>query len=304
MASGSSHRTYSSFGLRRSLHQLRHAAARRRGAAARASVLLERFQRDQGRITDALGRALRGLRVLEIGPGQRPLRAGVLALENDVTGVDLDTLPRGLDPLGHLRLLVENGPGRLAKTVGRRVLGVDRAERQAWAQLLGVPRLGQPSFLQADIQREPPGVAAYDLAVSWSVFEHLPDPEAALNNVIAALRPGGVLYLGIHLYTSNNGHHDIRAFTGQTESLPLWGHLRTSQQHLIEPSSYLNAWRLKQWRELFARLCPDHSEYDERYGEERLGGLLQDADLRRELSAYDDDELLTVEVYFRWKKPS
>ena len=58
---------------------------------------------------------------------------------------------------------------------------------------------------------------------------------------IRSLQPGGVLYIGIHLYTSNSGHHDLRAFTGFP--LPFWAHLRASTSHLIQPSSYLNEWR-------------------------------------------------------------
>jgi hypothetical protein len=69
----------------------------------------------------------------------------------------------------------------------------------------------------------------------------LSEPKIALQNADSIAATRGVLYIGIHLYTSNSGHHDLRAFTGFP--LPFWAHLRASTSHLIQQSSYLNEWR-------------------------------------------------------------
>lgn len=112
----------------------------------------------------------------------------------------------------------------------------------AWEKALGITNLPNPTFSQGDICHAIPKSEAYDIVVSWSTFEHLSAPKIALQNAIRPLRPGGVLYIGIHLYTSNSGPHDLRAFTGFP--LPFWAHLRASTSHSIQPSSYLNEWRL------------------------------------------------------------
>ena len=95
----------------------------------------------------------------------------------------------------------ENGFGRLAKTVGRKLLLVDRGKHLAWEKALGITNLPTPTFIQGDICHAIPKSESYDLVVSWSTFEHLSEPKIALQNAIRSLRRGGVLYIGLHLYT-------------------------------------------------------------------------------------------------------
>lgn len=57
----------------------------------------------------------------------------------------------------------------------------------------------------------------YDLVICWDVLEHLPDPGAALSNMAAALRPGGMLVIGVPLRTSYKGW--------MTRLLPFWFHV-------------------------------------------------------------------------------
>jgi SAM-dependent methyltransferase len=140
------------------------------------------------------------------------------------------------------------------------------------------------------------------MVMSWSVFEHLPDPKKALENVIRLLKPGGLFFISIHLFTSNNGHHDIRAFTGQEDQLPLWGHLRPATQDQIEPSSYLNQWRIAQWRELFNNIAPGHDEYLEEYDKREKYSPRMTKELRSELRDYSDEELYNVDLVYVWRK--
>ena len=139
--------------------------------------------------------------------------------------------------------------------------------------------------------------------MTWSAFEHLGSPERALRNLDASLKRGGVLYVSIHLYTSNTGHHDIRAFTGGAGELPLWAHLRPSTQALVHPSAFLNRWRIAQWRELFARLAPGAREYRDEYRHREWYEPLLNRELRSELAAYSDEELFTVDLTYAWRKP-
>ncbi|WP_293127416.1 class I SAM-dependent methyltransferase [Microcoleus sp. bin38.metabat.b11b12b14.051] len=289
--------TYANFGVINAFREVVHALRERNKADNAVAVALERIHRDEQRIARCLGKPVRELDILEIGGGQQMERARYFGIENRVTAIDLDVIPYGFNLGSYLRMFQENGFGRLAKTVGRKLLLVDRTKQLAWQKALGVTNLPNPTFVQGDICQGILKSETYDIVVSWSTFEHLSEPEIALQNAIQALRPGGVLYIGIHLYTSNSGHHDLRAFTGFP--LPFWGHLRESTRDSIQPNSYLNEWRLSQWRSLFKREAQGFEEFLESYGSE------QDltSDIRSELSDYSDEELCTVDAFYVWQKP-
>ena len=95
----------------------------------------------------------------------------------------------------------------------------------------------------------------------------------------------------------------MRAFTGREDKLPLWGHLRPTTANQIFPSSYLNRWRLQQWRQLFADLAPGTREYLESYDYHEKYGPLLDQNLRYELKDYTEEELFTVDAIYFWQKP-
>lgn len=295
--------TYSTFRLGQVIRQAKHAFVARRTARELAIFQLGRLRRDEARIRAVLGRELAGLDVFELGPGQHCVRSGYFGRKNRVTGIDLDEIVLGVDPRGLVRAARANGLGRLLKTLARKALGFDRAVTKAWCEALGVPELPRPRLVRADVCGALPfRPSSADLVVSWSVFEHLPDPARALDNIVDLLRPGGAFCLGVHLFTSNTGHHDIRAFTGAARELPLWAHLRASTFRLVEPSAVLNEWRLDDWRQLLRAKAPGFVEYREAYGEERLRQGLTPA-LRAELAKYSEEELLTTDVFFLWRKP-
>jgi SAM-dependent methyltransferase len=266
-------------------------------------ALLQMLHEHENRMKNKLGRPLEDLLILEIGPGQGRERARYFGLKNTVIGMDLDIIPQGLKPDNYLRMLRENGFGRFTKTIGRKLI-IGRKNAKAWAKVVGSKEMPNPELIYGDICKAVPEPEAFDIVMSWSVFEHLPDPKQALENVIRSLKPGGIFYISLHLYTSNNGHHDIRAFTGGEDELPLWSHLRPSTSYLIEPSSYLNNWRLAQWRRLFSEVAPEYNEFLETYDcKEKYNSRLTES-LRRELRDYSDEELFTVDAIYLWKKPN
>jgi hypothetical protein len=55
-------------------------------------------------------------------------RAGYFGINNQVPAIDLDVIPCGCDLGSYLRMFQENGFGPLAKTVGRKLLLVDRGK--------------------------------------------------------------------------------------------------------------------------------------------------------------------------------
>lgn len=295
--------SYATFGLRRSWMQIRHALDDRRNAERNMSALFQLVLCAESRMAARLGRPVESLRILEIGPGQGLERARYFGIKNEVIGLDLDVIPVQKRTQDYYRVFRQNGFGRLAKTIGREVI-VGKANEHGWSKAVGTDAMRLPEVIQGDICGSLPALGKYDLIMSWSVFEHLADPKIALENVIHLLNPGGLFYLSIHLYTANNGHHDIRAFTGQENRLPLWGHLRASTRSLIHPSAYLNQWRLAQWRSLFGKLTPGYIELLERNDDCPYFIPRLTRDIRAELSEYTDEELFTVNSIYSWRKAS
>jgi SAM-dependent methyltransferase len=302
MSETSFSRSYASFGFTRSLRQLRQAFDDRRNAERNMSLLMDMVRNQEKRIENCLGKPVENLRILEIGPGQGMERARYFGLKNEVVAFDLDVIPTGRHLAEYLQVLKENGIGRFAKTVGRKLI-VSKPNENAWLKAAGVKRMNYPTMLYGNICQEAPADNAFDLVMSWSVFEHLPDPEAALNNILQAIKPGGVIYISLHLFSAYNGHHDIRAFTGFGDELPLWGHLRPANRHLFKPSSILNEWRLAQWRELFDRVVPGYTEFLESYEVPEKYAPRLTSELRSELSDYSDEELFSVDAIYLWRKP-
>lgn len=295
-------KSYATFGLSRSVRQIKYAFDNRKQIDRSFSTLLKVVQESERRIQRQLGKKVEQLRMLEIGPGQGLERARYFGRKNKVVGMDLDVIPIGFDVKSYVQMCRENGIGRAVKSIGRRMV-IGRANEAAWASLLGVDHFNEPQLMHGNICEEAPAIGQFDVIMSWSVFEHLPNPQQAIHNILQLLKPGGVFYISLHLYTSNNGHHDIRAFTGAEDALPLWAHLRPTTQQAIAPSAYLNQWRLAQWRDLFATMAPGHQEILEEYeAYERFQPRMNQA-LRNELAEYRDEELYTINAVYTWRKP-
>jgi len=294
---------YGTFGLRRVGQQLLGLRKFREGVPANVAVRIERLRRDQARLEEALGHPLQGQRIVVVGPGQLLREARFFAIHNQVTCLDLDVIPQGIDPLAYVRMLRTNGLGRVVKTLGRKLIGNDRIEFAEWKRQLGISYLPEPECLVRDICDGAPAAGSWDVLASFAVFQHIPDVRLAVRRCAEALAPGGVLYIGVQLWTGNIGHHDIRAYTGNEDQLPLWAHLRPGRKHEVQPSAWLNELRLRDWRAVFAEFCPGYTEYQERFGEAELRAKMT-PELREELADYDDEELYTIDVFFRWRKPA
>lgn len=294
--------SYADFGWRRSVRQVKHHLQQRSETEKHMCALLDQVKLAEARmVAHNGGKPIADMDILEIGPGQGLERATYFGRNNTITGLDTDIIARGLEWKSYLQMLRTNGVGRVAKTLGRELLS-NRPNRAAWRKLLSVKKLNFPEATYGNICETVPKPNHYDMVMSWSVFEHVSDPAGAFDNVLASLKPGGIFYISLHLYTCNNGHHDMRSFTGD-ETLPLWGHLRPEQEHLIKPSAYLNEWRLKQWRELLDEKVPNYEEVLEKFEHPEVLGPKLTGTLRQELADYSDDELLTVNAVYIGRKP-
>src|SRR6187431_206151 len=123
-------RSYTSAGLRvmlRDLPVLRRTHGD--GAVKRVTDLIRDAKVAERRISERYGRQLRDLDVLDIGTGQFLTQLIYFAQCNRAIGIDADVYAEGLNPIPYVRMAVVNGPARTIKTIGRKVLGIDRRYR-------------------------------------------------------------------------------------------------------------------------------------------------------------------------------
>lgn len=124
-------------------------------------------------------------RVAEIGPGDN-CGVALLFLGDGCEAADLaDRFRSHRDPryqAGIYRELFRRHP-----QLGERLGKVDFADERSFA---GITHFAGPS---AAAERFFDAGRSYDFIVSRAVLEHVYDPELALKNMVAALRPGGML---------------------------------------------------------------------------------------------------------------
>lgn len=254
-------------------------------------------------VQEHFGLEIRNLDVLDVGPGQFLGRITYFALQNRVTGIDLDVIAQRFSPSLCVRMLRQNGFRRTTKTILRKALGFDHRFASSMKRELGVTRLPELNILQMDACRLKFPSNSFDFVYSNSVFHHLPEPGAAIASVSRVLKSGGVAYIDFHPYTSDTGCLDPRLFAGLTEELGSWPHLRPSRRHIVKPANtWVNKLRHHEWRALFESempgvqfiLTPSTTARVER------ARTLQE---QGELLEYSLEELCTGRFAALWMKP-
>jgi SAM-dependent methyltransferase len=269
-------------------------------------MTVSQLKRSDQSFLELTGEKLENKDVLIVGTGQMLREAMGLGAHNRLVGIDLDVMPQGWKPGPYIELLRTNGPTRAAKTIGRKILGIDRKFNASLRAALQISTEPNVRLLQMDATSMTFPNASFDYAYSFSVFEHLDNPKAVLAEILRVLRPGGVLQISTHLYSSEGGCHDLRIFAGRRDDIPLWAHLRPKHKATVIESCYMNEWRLAEWRNLFGELCPDAVVALENHEEPR--GSQFTAELAKiraggELEGYSDEELLAVNLVVTYKKP-
>jgi SAM-dependent methyltransferase len=266
------------------------------------AATLDCIRTTRNRVAEHTGVKVENLKVLEIGPGQLLRYLRCWAANNDAVGIDTDIIPQGYRVDDYVRMLRHSPAIRSVKTLARKALGGDLRFNQALARELGIQSLPRLSVLRMSATEMTFPDGSFDFACSYSAFEHIDNPEGAIAEVKRVLRPGGVAYISIHLYTSHSGCHDPSIMAAGGASPPFWPHLRPQLQHTVHPSAYLNRFSLKQWHDVFGKIMPGVKFVNERQDHEIGHGLreLRDAG---ELAGYTDEELMTVNLVAIWKKP-
>jgi SAM-dependent methyltransferase len=285
------------------LRELRSLYRYSQQASERARESMEDMRLREAIVNQHLGLELRGLDILEIGPGQFQAQMKYLSAKNRVVGIDLDVITQSISPLNYLRMLRTNGLRRAAKTLGRKLLGVDRKFASELQRQIGVSRLPVAKVIQMDAGRMSFANESFDFVYARSVFHHLPDPGAALDGIVRVLRPGGAAYILLHLYTSQTGCLDPRVYTDRRHEVQGWPHLRPELRTTLDgQSTYVNKLRLQEWRELFNSKMPKAKQFMSKAGEQavELARTLHNQGI---LVDYSMEELTTHDLAVLWQKP-
>ena len=95
----------------------------------------------------------------------------------------------------------------MAHHLGSDAYGVDVTERAAWPSLTGE----RTHLVCADITKRSPFAADFfDRVISFSVFEHVHHPYAALRELFRIMKPGGLAWISANLHRSAVASHLYR----------------------------------------------------------------------------------------------
>jgi SAM-dependent methyltransferase len=239
------------------------------------------------------GQPIARLRVLDLGCGPNaPMTVLLAGAGCRVTGVDARLGVRwglGLDLSRYSRYLKTAGLLRtIRKAAGE--LTYDRTYFRELSRLTGLTLHDRGLDLrEMDVQAPALPANEFDVIHSNATWEHIADVPAANRTIAAALRPGGVAYIEIHLFPSLSGGHDLPWIVpGRT----VLGDIRP-WQHLRDPAwqapVFLNRLRERDYRRHFEE-TPGLEIVDWRVEFTEGQEYLTD-EIRAQLSDYTDDEL-------------
>jgi SAM-dependent methyltransferase len=204
----------------------------------------------------------------------------------------------------------------ILKAAGHHVYGIDMVNRPQWSKTdiayrvaraiynwkLGVPRraLANQTLACGDVGLLPFPDNYFDLATSVAAFEHFLDVPRVVAELHRVIRPGGVVWVCLHLFTSPSGGHNVSFTEIPLRTIPAgvepWDHLRKRQLPFHVP---LNEWCQNQYLETFA----SHFEIIKEYCWMREGQEFLTPAIEAELSDYSRDELTCGALVIVARKP-
>lgn len=129
----------------------------------------------------------------------------------------------------------------------------------------------------------------FEIVTSVAAFEHFLDVPNTVREIHRVLKPGGIAYIRIHLFTCPSGGHNIKLMEVPLQTIPkgvdAWDHLRKRNLSFHVP---LNELRKHQYLEEFLRYFEIVNHY---CASPREGEHLLTPEIEAELSDYSRDEL-------------
>jgi len=263
---------------------------------------LRKFVKEQEELEKLINRNYSESSVLEIGHGQMPLQLAYFTQKaRSAIGIDMDYVPSSNSLYSIIKLWRLNGTKRTLKTVGRELLGFNKVYKQAFIRELGIREFPKLNLQVSDVTRRTSlDDSTMDIVYSTDVFEHLSEPQKAINEIKRVLKPNGVVVTKTLHYGHNNAHHDIRVISGNKEAR--WAHLRPSLKHEVQQGAFINDYRIEDWIKLFMEnfSTVSYSYIPVKQAlEKSLRIELKNARNSGELSDYNDDELMTSHLLLR-----
>jgi len=152
-------------------------------------------------------------------------------------------------------------------------------------------------LLRADGARIPLRDSVVDACISSAAFEHVADVPGTVREMARVLKPGGLADIEIHLFPSLTGGHEFELANHKPlpAGFPAWRHLWDTAWQAPVP---LNRWRERDYLAAF------ESTFDivERTVTSTHGADYLTDDVRRRVSQYSQDELITESVVYVLRK--
>jgi SAM-dependent methyltransferase len=230
-------------------------------------------------------------RILDVGCGKSFWLSLLLASDGaNVTGIDTEVVTPGFSRKKYIDMMNNNGFERALRTF-------------IWEQVFAKPYFKELEnlngaaldFSAVELKAMSGSDIAFpddtfDLVVSHEVFEHISDISSTLKGLQRVIKPEGKTYIYIHNFTSLSGGHHIawkHPDTKPSRKVPAWDHLR--EKRYPEIPSWLNGLREHDYRTEFEK----YFEIIEWMPMATEGESLLTDEIRRELSDYSEQELLT-----------
>jgi ubiquinone/menaquinone biosynthesis C-methylase UbiE len=239
-------------------------------------------------------------KILDVGCGQTATQTALFKADGaDIIGIDMEVPTYKMNLKSFIQVIQTNGIERAIKSLLRHFL-FDRRffldlslkyEKNIPLDQLDIRLMSAVNLLFRDNY--------FDFIYSAWAFEHIDNIPGAIREINRVLKPTGIAWIGVHLFPSlSGGHHLDWIWPDKSPSskVPAWDHLLDNKYPV---NTYLNRFRLKQYREIFHEYMDVVDEKLTYEGDKFLTGerekILQD-------KGYTREDLLTRNAIFLCRK--
>lgn len=269
-------RTYSHSRIRDLLRLLRRNLF---STKEKAIKVYTHYRKIKKHVKSNLGEKLKGLRILDLGCGQRFPYTYLLSRDNTVVGIDLDVVLTEHKLSNYISIIKKNGINRFLKTFIRSIF----FDMRYYQQLRKLESKGGKTHrfhllrMNAEDLKLPDD--SFDFVISIYAFEHIQHVEKVIKEIKRVLTPQGKFYIAVDFYTKLYGGH-------KPDPHHPWNHLLDEN---FTSDVYLNKLRLDDYITLFKTYFDDLSFLCQI--NEKANHLLT-PELKKKLPQYSQKELI------------
>lgn len=243
--------------------------------------------------------------VLDIGAGELLKHSYFFAQTNRVTALHCEGSYGGASSSECLQLSRKKPLRQCVDGLGHQLQDFDRNYRQSFRKHFGAKMLKKPKFVHGDATDMPFADQSFDVIMSCSVFEYAPSPLSVLREIRRVLRPGGVVYIGVHPFLSEPGDYEQKIFGERDNSDSDWAHLHPKFARLTQANAYCHQVSIPVWKSMLTEIWPGCSlETCGSFEHAWVLGELKSLGTEEELIGYANEELLTDFLVGIWIKPA